>query len=52
MGYDLLIADRSGSEIVTVPFYWLARALAFFCGSGTYCSITRGRSEIIWRNAR
>jgi hypothetical protein len=49
MGYDLMIADGHEIEIITLPFYWLARLLAFFCGRGAYCSITRGRHDIIWR---
>lgn len=53
MGYDLLIADRSGVQIVTLPFYWLARMFAWMRGGdASYASITRGRSDIIWRRER
>jgi hypothetical protein len=52
MGYDLLIAGDAGTEIVSVPFYWLARPLAAIAAMERgvrYLSITRGRHDIIWR---
>ncbi len=55
MGYDLLIASPGQIRTVTLPFYWLARLVALPLWHGPspqYFSITRGRHDIIWRNAR
>lgn len=51
MTYDLLVSGPRLSEIRTYPFLWLAKIAAWrlWWPGAVYFSITKGRTDIIWR---